>query len=136
MGRWVRGLLDLTITTVGAESIVDLGSPLHNDGASRGKWTIVHAFYTLGTDSSVGTMAIWSLFVVNENLTPADFSESEPPADDPAIFLWLPSSQQKDVEIKAGRDIRYNEHVLSRMDISQSVSTNIYAAYQMYIVEQ
>lgn len=130
---WVRGTINTGISTVGAE-VRQLLPGLHNNNTDRDTWTIVRGFYSLATDSTVATLAVWTLFVVNENLAAADFSDAIPAPGDPTVFLWMPGTSESKLDIRAKRDINYKEHVVSRLDITKSVATEIAVTYQMLIV--
>ncbi len=131
--RWVRGVNVVTISAPAAESIVDLGDDLHNNSVERQEWTIVRGFYTLKTNSEVSFARV-CLFVVNENLTPADFSDTIPPYDDPAIFLYMHAGSQRSVEIKSGKTIKMNQHVLLRTDIVNSSAVTVLFGWEMFLV--
>ncbi len=131
---WLRAEQHASLTVAGGESIIDLGATLHNDSINREEWTIVHGIYTYGNDAT-STLGLFTLFIVNENLTASDFSDVIPPKDDPSIFFYGQAVTQKTTEIRAKRTIRYNEHVFIRMDISKSVTSNLWFAYQILLVK-
>ncbi len=132
--HWVRGIKTASLSVANTPSIIEL-TELHNESVERQEWTIVHGFYTMRCDNSGDQMGLWRLWIANENLTASDFSAVIPPIDDPSIFLWVPSNEQKDIEIKAARTIKYNQTVFLSQDLVKSSATNVTFSYQMYVVK-